>query len=34
LRLVSGQTEIEENVAFKLDTAFAVLTRRDSEELP
>jgi flagellar biosynthesis/type III secretory pathway protein FliH len=33
LRLVSGQTEIEESVAFKLDAAFAELTRRDSEEL-
>jgi len=33
LRLVSGQTEIEENVALKLDAAFAALTRRDSEEL-
>jgi flagellar biosynthesis/type III secretory pathway protein FliH len=33
LRLVSGQTEIDENVAFKLDTAFAALTRRDAEEI-
>lgn len=33
LRLVSGQTEIEENIALKLDAAFAALTRRDSEEL-
>ncbi len=34
LRLASGQTEIEENIALKIDTAFAAFTRRDTEELP